>query len=1106
MPSKGKVSDGNGVAKSQEPQFDSNALLQLTQKIQDGFSKKATKGAKGAQPLHEKKPKLKNQNRSTERGGSIAKYGGDKQTRETQKIGEHAKKPQGKKRLRNGEEKESQDSLAANKQRAKEHKGDKRVHDQAAVKPDLRALVEELGGSEDDYKLVANVESESEHELTTSGEADGKLANDLKKFMSSLGLEKAKREASEETVETDDYDEENVEEDGQRQINGAHTPTQPITKQSKTTIKSPSNDHAKLILQPLSEWHAAGLAPIEQQSESRSSVHKDTVERLHTHAKSLLEKENQMFADSQRSASSSHQFYTTIMATGTLSDKISALTLSVQESPVHNMKALENLLGLARKRSRAQAVDVLVALKDLFGLGNLLPSDRKLHAFGANPCLHAVLASHEVQWTDKKQLPRPLTEAHLLLWAFEDWLKSMFFQMLQILESWCNDEVVFARSKSVDCVYSLLKEKPEQEANLLRLLVNKLGDSDKKVASKASFNILQLQTTHPFMKPIIIAAIESDLLFRPGQSLHARYYAVITLNQTVLSNKEENVAKKLIDIYFALFMKLLNDPLEPVSKAKEVKVASSVKINSKGEVQGGGGAPGKNALKKQAQNSKSTAAAEELREKMLSAVLTGVNRAIPYTNTNNDSFEKHVDTLFRITHSSNFNTSIQALLLIQQLQGATQSFSDRFYRTLYESLLDPRLLTSSKQAMYLNLLYRSLRSDLDVKRIKAFAKRLLQVISMHQPSFTCGAIYLLRELETVFPSLSNFVSQPEENLDDDEEVFRDVPDPLSTTQPPSKDALLTPAAHQRPSYDGRKRDPVHASASASTCWELHPLLHHFHPSVSLFSTRLLTPSIPMPPKPDLGANTLIHFLDRFVYKNPKAATKQTPLKGQSVMQPSAGGAKGSILVTSSKVGAVKGVGQNFTDEKFWKSEEGGVREDEVFFHRYFSTVQAKKERAKNKKARKEETKRRRDRADSEGSAEDDSGGEEEIWKALVGSRPEIGGDDDVDGEDDDEISELEDYDDSEGSIGDAGVEFHDSDAEENVDGQGSADAMDLDDNSEGALFDSKDELPDLPSAMPSDAGESKGKGRKRRKWLKDLPTFASVEEYGDMLGGDEEEG
>lgn len=245
------------------------------------------------------------------------------------------------------------------------------------------------------------------------------------------------------------------------------------------------------------------------------------------------------------------------MSSGTLSDRISALTLSVQESPLHNMKALETLLNLAGKRSRSQAVEVLGALKDLFGPGALLPSDRKLRPFQDQSELWAAFEPSDFGWKASDPLPQPLQEIHLITWAYEDWLKSIYFEVIKIIETWCNDEVVFARGKAVDYVYQLLREKPEQEANLLRLLVNKLGDSDKKVASRTSYNLIQLQVPHPLMKTTIISAIESDLLFRPGQSLHAKYYAVITLNQTELRAKQEDVTKQLLDIYFDLFTQLL---------------------------------------------------------------------------------------------------------------------------------------------------------------------------------------------------------------------------------------------------------------------------------------------------------------------------------------------------------------------------------------------------------------------------------------------------------------------------------------------------------------------------------------------------------------------
>lgn len=470
---------------------------------------------------------------------------------------------------------------------------------------DVEAEILALGGTKEDYELIANAPSDSEYENNESKPGSSKsLQQELRKMVKDLDLENAANDAIHHANSAGDLE------------------------SAKENSEMTAAKGSKIRIPPQSEWFSAELPGLPPATDAES-LPMEMVNRLHEHAKALLEAENTLYARQHRSAASAHQFYSTIMISGTLSDKISALTLSVQESPIHNVKALESLLALARKRSRSQAVEVLGALKDLFGTGALLPPDRKLRYFSQQPGLSAAWNSSKTVWSTAEVLPKPLKEVHLISWAFEDWLKSTYFEVIKIIETWCNDQVVFARGKAVDYVFQLLREKPEQEVNLLRLLVNKLGDSDKKVASKASHSLLQLQLPHPLMKSTIITAIESDLLFRPGQSMHAKYYATITLNQTSLTTKQDNVTKHLLDIYFSLFAQLLAKPAAPAKDA--------IKLNKKGEVQGGGGSPGRKGRKKQAVKESTTSAEDQLREKILSAVLTGVNRAIPYTNTADES-------------------------------------------------------------------------------------------------------------------------------------------------------------------------------------------------------------------------------------------------------------------------------------------------------------------------------------------------------------------------------------------------------------------------------------------------------------------------------------
>jgi ribosome biogenesis protein MAK21 len=103
------------------------------------------------------------------------------------------------------------------------------------------------------------------------------------------------------------------------------------------------------------------------------------------------------------------------MTSGTQTDRLSALTLSISASPLHCQKQLDALLGMAKKKSRNEAVQAIAALKDLL-VGNLLP-DRKLVYFGKQIGLGSSAKDEE-----------------LILWTFEDWLKGWYFQVLQAME------------------------------------------------------------------------------------------------------------------------------------------------------------------------------------------------------------------------------------------------------------------------------------------------------------------------------------------------------------------------------------------------------------------------------------------------------------------------------------------------------------------------------------------------------------------------------------------------------------------------------------------------------------------------------------------------
>ena len=79
--------------------------------------------------------------------------------------------------------------------------------------------------------------------------------------------------------------------------------------------------------------------------------------------------------------------------------------------------------------------------------------------------------------------------------------------------------------------------------------------------------------------------------------------------------------------------------------------------------------------------------------------------------------------------------------------------ASRFYRALYDAALNPDLPFSAKQALLLNVLFKAMKADKDVGRLKAFAKRLMQACASAPPSFTCGCLLLLSEVTKAVPAL-----------------------------------------------------------------------------------------------------------------------------------------------------------------------------------------------------------------------------------------------------------------------------------------------------------------------------------------------------------------
>lgn len=267
-----------------------------------------------------------------------------------------------------------------------------------------------------------------------------------------------------------------------------------------------------------------------------------------------------------------------------------------------------------------------------------------------------------------------------------------------------------------------------------------------------------------------------------------------------------------------------------------------------------------------------------------------------------------------------------------------------------------------------------------------------------------------------------------------------------------------------------------------------PPLTHFHPSVSLLATSLFSDDKQMA-KPDLESHSLIRFLDKFVYRSPKVAEAA---RGASIMQPVRNPDSGSIWLAK-RTGSAAAAPINTPN--FWNKKIEQVAAEDIFFHEYF------KQAGKKNEAGKKEAK---PLASVPDEPEDDAE-EDEIWKALTASHP----DGPIDSDESD--LDMDGFDDSDDDS-DGGVVFSDGSGAELSDGgelnediEGFEDEEDDDDDSDEMGHGGEaSELAALPEETKEASEKSKRAGRSSKRKLKDLPMFASADDYAELLAQEED--
>lgn len=654
------------------------------------------------------------------------------------------------------------------------------------------------------------------------------------------------------------------------------------------------------------------------------------------------------------------EWLSTVLKRGTGRDRVIALAYLVKAKPRRCLRHLESLLAMispAKKQICLKAIDVLTDLFD----GALLPSTRSLISFEKRPFEtlknFSTLPSEDLSVkaaAGNRSLPANSREFVLSLWYFENQLKQIYSRFISALENvLMMDTIPAEKNHALNSLITLVARKPESREVIMGILVNKLGDRSKNVTSGVIHKLRGLISQHPNLKSLLVEQLRI-LLFRPNLVQRAKYYAIVLLSCVPLSKQAA-----------------VNSDSQPDGSSSSTASLAAI------------------LFKIYIGFFKAAVEADELPERLTTALLTGISRVAPYLSGEiMSSNVADIDSVFRLVHlTSNFTISLQALNFLFHFTTHQPQLRDRYYQSLYRKLADQSVRWTSRGPSLLHLIYQSMLVDDDSERISAFVQRLLVVCLTHPDAgFISAALILLEKLRSsgrfsipiicltqhplqtmidenqklkpLLPIDVGVVKKVDNQASDsDEELFVDVSasendeeggEAQSKTTELPKKAITASWEHRQLNscgrnrhssasgknatvgYDSSVRDPRFARALHQPCWQLLLASRHAHPTVSLFANNLLVGQLFKYTGNPFDDLSVLQFIERFAYKKPKSVTSGSKAKA-AVSKPDKIVRK-KAAVQRAKTLAVDSVAyRNLTANQ--------VPSDERFIHSYFNFLE-----------------------------------------------------------------------------------------------------------------------------------------------------------------------
>lgn len=648
------------------------------------------------------------------------------------------------------------------------------------------------------------------------------------------------------------------------------------------------------------------------------------VEELYQKAKLLYESSSKNFdldkIDLTLKANKDKKWTSDILKTGTFEDKISSLVLYIRQNPKNTLKYLDILVRMAEDKNRRRNESVITALKDLF-LENLLQNKKYIPFISVYPSLKE---NH--------------TDDDLIKAYYDDKLHNLYSKVITMLENCViNEPMAKIKKKKMDLLYEMIAKQPEGEEKILTILINKLGDPMTEISNHAILLLKNLQKENMKMSLVLFNNVKTFYLQSTRQN--SKLYSLVYMTQMAIPYNFPSFLEESIKFFFELFNKFSESSTQ---EGKDSKEAENI-------------------------------------EKSLSLIVKRINALFKYVKGENTQIEKiktiineKLSVLFKLSHNKSLKLSIEILkLLFGIISTQDESFSDRYYKSLYDLVSNFSLSISKHLKDGLKLIMLSIAYDTKIPRICSFIKRLLEMSLHSEPPYIICILIMISQIIRTKKKLWKCIEKPQ----------------------------------QYPSfYDQSKRDPQFAGGEISFFNELYILTNHYHPSVKRMSKFIIdnfNKDIISYEGDPLVDFSLVNFLEKFILKNPKIKKEKT-----KILQKGKG-------VNEEEEELKKFMEEDDENAKKEGEENEEIGDDDLQFIKKFNTVFPKITNSKNylKKIKKKEMKNDEDEVLNEEEGTNDRNIDKFADKIIEKEYEKYDqdvDDDDIEGLDDDEEENEED--------------------------------------------------------------------------------------------------